>query len=48
MSENLNKTSKTDYVGGVIDNNKLDQDISDGVNAQDSKLSEIDDVVFLD
>ena len=44
----ITKTSKTDYVGGVIDNNKLDQDISDGVNAQDSKLSEIDDVVFLD
>ncbi len=44
----ITKTSETDYVGGVIDNNKLDQDISDGVNAQDSKLSEIDDVVFLD
>lgn len=44
----ITKTSKTDYVGGVIDNNKLDKDISDGVNAQDSKLSEIDDAVFLD
>ena len=42
----ITKTLETDYVGGVIDNNQLDKDINDDVDAQDSKLGEVDNEIF--
>lgn len=42
----ITKTLETDYVGGVIDNNQLDQDINDDVNAQNSKLGQLDNEIF--
>jgi len=44
----ITKTLKTDYVGGVIDNEQLDEDINDDINVQKSKLGEVDEKVFLD
>lgn len=42
----ITKTSETDYVGGVIDNNQLDKDIDNDITVQESKLSQIDDKIF--
>lgn len=39
----ITKTLNTDYVGGTIDNNRLDDEIDKGVTAQDFKLGVIED-----
>lgn len=42
----ITKTSETNYVGGVIDNNQLDKDIDNDITVQESKLSQVDDQIF--
>ncbi|CAC9445291.1 hypothetical protein [uncultured Gammaproteobacteria bacterium] len=44
----ITKTSGSSYVGGVIDNNQLDKDITDDMKPQDSKLGEVKEKIFLD